>query len=189
MSAGPMLRREKREPTEDQGRVPLLFLLFSAAVLAVGAATLLVRVPDDLAGVAGDRRTAVAPPAPMTGEAVYAANCVACHQESGLGLAGVFPPLGGSAWVVQDEKTPVRILLRGIQGPIVVAGDEYNGVMPSFGHLPDDQIAAVLTHVRSSFGNEAGPIDEALVAELRAALADDAGAWSGGAELEAARDE
>lgn len=117
---------------------------------------------------------------------LYVANCQACHQAEGQGMAGAFPPLAGSSWVTEDPETPIRILLRGLQGPIEVNGETFNGVMPAQGHLSDEQIANVLTHVRSSFGNEAGPVEPALVATIRAELSSQTAAWTA-EELQAAR--
>ncbi|MEM6315982.1 MAG: cytochrome c, partial [Planctomycetota bacterium] len=78
------------------------------------------------------------------------------------------PPLAGSEWVVNDEETVIRILLDGLVGPIVVRGEEYNGIMASWRHLGDERIAAVLTYIRASWGNDAPPISAEDVAALRA---------------------
>lgn len=119
-------------------------------------------------------------PVPVDGGALYAAQCQACHQATGQGLAGAFPPLAGSEWVTQDPETPIKILLAGLGGPIEVNGNTYNGAMPAFGAVfKDDEIAAVLTHVRSSWGNEA----EAITAEQVAAIREEIGSrgtWTAG---------
>lgn len=119
---------------------------------------------------------------------IYQSNCGACHQASGEGLPGQFPPLAGSDWMTQDPETPVRIVLLGLQGPIEVQGTTYNGVMPSQAHLSDEQLAGVLTWVRQQWGNEASEVDPALVATLRAELSGQ-GPWQGGEALQAARAE
>ena len=121
-------------------------------------------------------------------EKLYQTNCAACHQTSGQGLPGQFPPLAGSSWVTEDAETPVRIVLLGLQGPIEVQGTTYNGVMPSQAHLDDEQIAIVLTWVRQQWGNDASEIDEALVSTLRSELTGQ-GPWQGGEALQAARAE
>lgn len=121
-------------------------------------------------------------------EKIFQSTCAACHQATGQGLPGQFPPLAGSSWVTQDPETPVRVMLLGIQGEIEVEGNTFNGVMPSQGHLSDEQIAAVATYIRSSWGNDAGEVDPALVATLRAELSG-RGPWQGGEELQAQRSE
>lgn len=96
------------------------------------------------------------------------ATCMACHQSEGQGQAGVFPPLAGSEWVVGPVENLVRIQLRGLNGPIEVAGQTYDNQMPAQAYQSDEQIAAVLTYVRNSWGNEASPVEPATVAEWRA---------------------
>ena len=104
------------------------------------------------------------------GEEVFLANCSACHQPSGLGLAGAFPPLAGSDYLAGDRKQVMTAALFGLSGPITVNGVEYNGVMPSLGHLPDEDLAAALTYVFSSWGNSGAAVSVAEVAALRAEL-------------------
>jgi len=120
-------------------------------------------------------------------ERIYASTCAACHQAEAQGMAGQFPPLAGSSWLAGDPETPIRIVLAGLSGPIDVEGQTYNGIMPAQSHLNDEQIANVLTYVRSNFGNDASPIEPSLVATLRAELAGRTTPWNGGAELEALR--
>jgi quinoprotein glucose dehydrogenase len=95
------------------------------------------------------------------------AGCMACHGADGGGAPGVGPPLAGSEWVTGPVENLIRIQLRGLMGPIKVKGTEYNLVMPPQAHQNDDQIAAVLTYIRNSFGNQAGPVTAAQVAALR----------------------
>ena len=119
--------------------------------------------------------TAAAPPtAPASaGQQTYQQICVTCHQANGEGVPGTFPPLAGSEYVLSaNPAVPIRIVLRGLQGPITVKGAQYNGVMAPFGTgvaLPDDQVAAVLTYVRTSWGNNASAITAEQVAAERAA--------------------
>ncbi len=109
------------------------------------------------------------PPDPrVRGKKVFTANCVACHQSTGLGQAGQFPPLVGSEWVVGDAPNRnIAILLHGIQGPLKVNGVAYNGAMPAWESLGDEKIAAVLTYIRSEWGNNAPPISKEAVALIR----------------------
>jgi mono/diheme cytochrome c family protein len=93
------------------------------------------------------------------GEKIYLGTCGQCHQASGLGAAGQFPPLCGSEWVNEpDPSRLIRIALAGVQGPITVKGTEWNLVMSlnatSLG-IKDDDLAAVLTYIRQAWGNQA----------------------------------
>jgi cytochrome c553 len=144
--------------------------------------------------VPGPRARTVGGPDPFAVQVIdldptslFTNNCAVCHQANGQGLPGQFPPLAGSSWVLQDPETPVRVMLLGIQGEIQVEGSTFNGVMPSQGHLNDEQIAILATYIRSQWGNAAEPVDAALVARVRAELAGRATSWNGGAELQAAR--
>jgi len=97
---------------------------------------------------------AVAPADPTfdrdLGIQVYAANCAACHQLTGAGLPGVFPPLADHAITLYQAEGGraylVDVMLYGLQGQITVNGTNYNGLMPAWAHLSDAQIAAVINH-------------------------------------------
>lgn len=102
----------------------------------------------------------------VVGARVYN-NCAACHQRNGEGVAGNYPPLAGSEWVSGSEARLAALVLHGLEGSITVRGQSYNQVMPAWGHLSDDQIAAVLTYIRGSWGNSAGAVAPELVAEVR----------------------
>ncbi|MCH9696325.1 MAG: c-type cytochrome [Gammaproteobacteria bacterium] len=104
------------------------------------------------------------------GEAIYLANCSACHQPNGSGLTGAFPPLADSDFLKGDRKAVMSAALFGLSGPITVNGVDYNGVMPSLGHLPDEDLAAALTYVFNSWGNEGAAVSVSEVAALRAEL-------------------
>lgn len=94
--------------------------------------------------------------------------CGACHGQNGEGTAAA-PPLAGSEWVNGPPENLIRIQLRGLTGPITVKGMEFTsaaGMMP-LAYQTDEQIAAVLTHIRSSFGNRASAVTAAEVAALR----------------------
>jgi mono/diheme cytochrome c family protein len=104
------------------------------------------------------------------GAAVYQRTCAPCHQANGEGLTGSFPPLAGADYVTGEPTRLVRIVLDGLEGPIEVGGVTYSGVMPAWGKQLDDfEVAAVVTHVRTSFGNAASESPEAFVAEVREA--------------------
>lgn len=107
-------------------------------------------------------------PAVMAAGKVSFMLCGACHGQNGEGGA-VAPPLAGSEWVTGPISNLIRIQLRGLQGAITVAGKEYNmpGGMAALSYQTDEQIAAVLTYVRNSFGNKASAVKPAQVAVLR----------------------
>ncbi|KYF62232.1 c-type cytochrome [Sorangium cellulosum] len=122
------------------------------------------------------------------GGKIYYRSCTSCHQARGEGKPGRYPPLVGTSWLLDDAETPIRLLLLGATGPMEVNGVVYNDVMPNLGvTLSDEEIALVLTYVRSSWGNSAPAITEVDVARVRASLGDRQAPWAGGAELAAAR--
>jgi len=174
--------RENYEPAELSNPLPKWYAAMSIAFVIWGAGYFYFQgvVPAD----AGDRRTAPAPAgdAPADGAVVYAANCVSCHQGDGAGIAGAFPPLAGSGWVLAEPDVPAQILLHGMQGPIDVLGQSYAGVMPSMSQLSDAELAAVLDYIRTEWGNDASPVTAELFAEQRARFVE-RGPWQGGAEL------
>jgi len=104
------------------------------------------------------------------GERVYGRVCVTCHQADGAGIAPAFPPLAGSAVATGDAEVPIKIVLSGLTGEMTRDGTIFNGMMtPWASALSDAEIAAVLTYVRSNFGNSADAVTEAQVAGVRAA--------------------
>ncbi len=113
------------------------------------------------------------------GGRIYTINCAACHQQTGLGVAGKFPPLAGSKWVLGDPRVLVRILLHGLEGPIEVAGDTYNGNMPAFGKkLDDKKLSLVLNYIRQSWGNEAASLTSEEIARIRKTTTSRSDAWT-----------
>lgn len=111
-------------------------------------------------------------PAPGSGGEIFARYCATCHQPDGNGVEGAFPPLSDSEWVQGDKGRIIRLVLYGMQGPIEIKGNTYNNVMTPHGFLTDEQVAAVLTYVRSSFGNDADAVTADEVARVRAAEGD-----------------
>ncbi len=104
------------------------------------------------------------------GKPVYDTRCAQCHQANGQGIPGSFPSLTQTEWVLGDKGRLVRLLLNGMQGPLEVEGEAYNGIMilppPA---LTNEQIAAVLTYVRQHFGNDAEAVTHDEVASVRVA--------------------
>jgi mono/diheme cytochrome c family protein len=109
----------------------------------------------------------------VLGKEIYAREgfCSTCHQPDGGGLsASGFPPLRGTPWVTGSPERLIKLVLKGLLGPINVAGREYPGQVPMTpfeGMLNDSEVAAVLTYVRNSFGNQALPISPELVRQIR----------------------
>jgi len=93
------------------------------------------------------------------GEQVYGNKCAACHQLTGQGLPGVFPPLKGNAVVTAADPTEhIRTVLRGLSGK-TIGGVTYGSPMPAFAdQLSDEEVSAVLSHERTSWGNQAPPV-------------------------------
>jgi len=104
------------------------------------------------------------------GETVYLGNCAACHQPTGQGLPGAFPPLAQSDFLQGNRQDVMQAALFGLSGPITVNGVDYNGVMPSMGYLSDQELADALTYVFSSWGNSGAAVSVAEVTALRAEL-------------------
>lgn len=107
---------------------------------------------------------------PVAGSKVYAVYCSACHQRNGMGDSQRFPPLAGSEWVLGDKKKLITVLLKGLEGPVEVKGQSYNNVMPQHSFLRDEDIAEVLTHIRTNFGNTADAVTSTEVNEVRLAI-------------------
>jgi len=101
------------------------------------------------------------------GQKVYSQYCIACHQKDGSGVPGAFPPLQETEWVNGETDTLISIVLNGLQGEITVKGETYNSAMTPHNFLSDDEVAAVLTYVRQSFGNNSSEVNAEQVAEIR----------------------
>ena len=102
------------------------------------------------------------------GGVLYNGTCSVCHQQNGEGLAGVFPPLAKSDYLMADPRRAIEVVLNGMTGPVTVNGSDFNSVMPPMSQLNDDEIANILTFVLNSWGNEDGEISSDDVAAVRA---------------------
>ena len=175
--------REQFEPSEGQQRVPItLFLLFIA--LAMWAGYYLSEYdgnfqadvydgPDafrrmDLSQ-AGEKTERKIDPV-LLGKRIFN-NCISCHQGTGEGVPGQYPPLNRSDWVNGDDRVLAKILLNGLNGPIEVRGASYNAQMPAWKHLKDREIAAALTYIRQAWDNKSPAVDESTIAAVRAETA------------------
>lgn len=195
------LENEKKDPTEGNSlkfiNVPLVLI---ALFLGFGVSYLTLRTPNT-SFTPGDSRTP--PESAQTqksndakndgndlsammekGKQVFTTTCQACHQANGAGIPGAFPPLAESEWVNGSPKRMVAIVLHGLQGEINVKGQKFQGVMPPFkDQLKAEDIAAVATYVRNSFGNKADLVTTELVNQVQEATKSTAASWNGESEL------
>ena len=184
--------RELAEPRDGYEPIPLwLITLFGAIIFWAGLYLAYfsgdfrsdVFNPTHAVWAGGGAAPAAGPVDPkLLGKRIFTQNCVVCHQTTGLGVPGQFPPLAGSEWVLggdwHGDNHIVKILLKGLQGPVQVKGAAFNNAMPPWGQLKDEQIAFVLTYIRSEWGNAAPPITPDYVKQIRAATADRTEPWS-----------
>ncbi len=114
----------------------------------------------------------------VDGEALFSAHCSSCHQATGQGIPGAFPPLAGSKWLQADPNIPIAIVHDGLEGEIEVAGDTFQGMMPPLGgQLSDAEIAGVLSYARSAWGNDASEVSPDTVAKHKERFGS-RGSWS-----------
>jgi mono/diheme cytochrome c family protein len=153
-------------PTGDFARTPTYgtFEGATSAAEAAGAVAVPARSTPDGAAAASATRTAADV---ARGAALYSVNCASCHQDEGDGIPGVFPPLAGDPVVLAaDPSEHIRIVLHGREGPI--GGVDYGSPMPAFKDaLNDADVAAVVNHERTHWGNAAPLASAADVARLR----------------------
>ena len=99
------------------------------------------------------------------GKSIYTAQCSSCHMMEGEGIAGVFPALAKSPNLASKERL-VKVILKGVRGPITVGDVTYNGEMTGF-TLSDQEVSDLINFVRNSFGNKAPAV---LPKEIQTAL-------------------
>ena len=177
MSQDPVTRAQQREnedPEEAVRPMPLVALLVAAGMVVWAVVYILNTEPLNLSQF-GDQRTRAELSGPVAaaggavdGKALYAAQCAACHQATGAGLPGVFPPLDGSEWVLGEPRVLANILLHGITGEITVKGNKYQGAMPAFAQLSDAELAGIASFIRSNWSNKAEALQAELFAKERA---------------------
>jgi mono/diheme cytochrome c family protein len=121
-----------------------------------------------------------APDPKVIGKALFSQNCVTCHQATGQGLPGQYPPLAGSEIVLGDASNRlIAIVLKGLQGPVTIRGQSVNNSMQAWeGQYTDAQLAAILTYVRSDWGNNAPPVPAEAVKQMRDELKDRKEQWT-----------
>jgi len=190
---GPILR-ERQDPREGYEPVPMWFTALCGALVfwagwymseygGGGNPDVLDPRPQARYPGGGAAKGPVDPK--ELGKKLFTAHCVSCHQQSGLGVAGQYPPLVDSQWVTGNAGVTKRILLHGLDGPVTVKGETYSGNMPAFSaKLKDEHLGAVLTYIRSAWGNAADAVPPESVAATRAATEGRTKSWSE-AELKA----
>lgn len=181
MPAFPWLFKVVANPPADAVVVPVppAYAPPSGTVVATDQAEALVayllslkQVPLQASGAGSAAAGTPAQPANATagadGATLYSNHCAACHQANGQGLAGVFPPLVNNPVVVaNDPARHIATVLHGAQG-LTIDGVTYPAAMPAFAdQLTDAQIAAIIDHERSSWGNQAPTVTAKDVAAVR----------------------
>ncbi len=178
--------REMEEPRDGVSPTPVSFLLMCFVLTAWGG-YYIADNPGNWSGTEYNPKPAnltAAGPAvkedPMVlGKQIFNV-CAQCHQSTGAGVAGTYPPLVGSEYVTGDPSRFSAILLNGLKGPITVNGVVYSGEMPAWRDLySDEELAAVMTYARNSWGNKAPPVPEAIATKVRADLPAGAPAFAG----------
>jgi mono/diheme cytochrome c family protein len=179
------LMREKAEPTEGFPPTPI-YILFIFAITTFWGGWYMAQNNKDFRADVFDPEFQVGGPPPepppydpiAKGARLYSSQCATCHQSDGQGVPGVYPPLTGSSWVLDSRVKPTAILIHGLNGPIEVLGNTYNGNMPAVGDWSDRDISAVLTYIRQAWGNTAEGISEEQVAEARDRYAGRRSPWT-----------
>jgi mono/diheme cytochrome c family protein len=115
--------------------------------------------PAATAAAASDAGAAAA----EAGARIYSGNCVPCHQQTGTGIAGVYPSLAGSPVVLGDPAQLALWVIKG-QRPASMPAGRYPTQMLQFGWMKPADAAALFSYLRSNFGNSAAPVDAAAVA-------------------------
>jgi mono/diheme cytochrome c family protein len=130
-------------------------------------------------GAGGGGAAEAGPTLAELGQNYFNANCATCHGASGGGQPPNIPPLAGSEFINGGSWRLGMILLKGLQGPVIVEGKTYGtAVMPAWGtQLTSKKIAAILTYVRSSFGNHGGEITPEQIDDARKEFAAHADSW------------
>jgi mono/diheme cytochrome c family protein len=112
------------------------------------------------------------------GRIFYTMTCSGCHQANGMGMPGLAPRLAGSEWVIGPPSVPIRIVQHGLQGPIKIGDETWDQEMPAVSGLTDEELAAIITYVRRSFGNEGDPVPTEVVTSERQNIKDRMVPWS-----------
>jgi mono/diheme cytochrome c family protein len=167
-----------------------LYLLCGFALFLVGSSftgfgifgrDFLDQGPGGPALTSGSQATAAVAATPMDlGKKIYGGNCANCHQASGQGEPGSYPPLVGSEYVLGSKARLAAILLKGLQGPLTVAGGSFGTqAMPAQETiLTPEKIADLMTYLRGSWGNTANAVTTDEVNAAKTKFASQSAAWT-----------
>nr|WP_121269475.1 cytochrome c [Pedobacter schmidteae] len=120
------------------------------------------------------KKAPVSKPAAVTaavmanGKKIYGQYCLVCHMADGAGVPNMNPPVSKTSYVLGDKTRLINVILNGLATGEEIDGETYTNVMPAHNFLKDEEIAAVLSYVRNSFGNKAGGISAGEVKAVRA---------------------
>lgn len=187
-------QRENIDPKEHIRPIPIAASLITLIMVIFGVIYLLISEPlttsqygdqRTLADLSGPLQTASNSLAKADGKALYAAQCTACHQANGQGVPGVFPPLDGSEWVQGEPRILANILLHGINGELEVAGQQYQGMMPAFPQLSDNELAEIVSYIRTAWSNRADTVQANLFEQERQSGSERTTPFEGGTALKA----
>src|SRR5437763_4726894 len=183
------VQREKREPRVGAERLSIwltaiygLTIFFDGAYLARYSGNFTSGGLDPMGSPPAPKKAAAGGPgggeqaelSPRDrGKKIFAANCQTCHQVTGLGVPGQYPPLAGSEFTNGGSRRMGMIVLKGLQGPVTVKGQQYGTAVmqPWDKTLTDQKIADVMPYERSECGNNASPVTAEQIAALRKELA------------------
>ena len=118
------------------------------------------------------------------GKAIFMVTCMACHQPTGLGIPGAFPPFDGSEYVQGDTKRLVALVIKGYMGPIEVKGQKFNSILLAvdmqFPQLKENaKLADVLNYIRTAWSNKADTaITPDFIQKVRDEFKDRTTAWN-----------
>lgn len=150
--------------------IVLLFLIFSVACSNSGKKEKAAPLSTEtITETINSENTDIAAMKIRNGKAVFIQYCATCHMTDGSGVRDLQPPLTDSKWISANEQF-VAILEKGISGKIDVNGQTFNNLMPTHKHLSNEEMANVISYVRSSFGNNFESVTAKEVAKIRRKL-------------------
>ena len=188
------LNRDKHPPTIGFLPAPLIFVFMFGCLIFVCSIQLAhstnyfrLHPPKDPVELTEEQREAIRMERKIeSGKKIFGLKCASCHQPSGLGIPGQFPPLAGSKWATTDPGLISKIVINGLKGEILVKGETW-GQLPNQNMVPvpidDREIANVVTYVRQAWGNSVPEgeleVTEEQVSKYRSESSEQEGQWTG----------
>ena len=124
-----------------------------------------------IAGASAQSNNKVVAASAARGKTVYLQRCMVCHQADGGGVPKLNAPLDGSSAVNgTDVAKLIKYIVKGFNDRVEIDGELYSNAMPAAADLTDQQIADVLTFIRSNWSNKAGPVTSLQVKQTRSKL-------------------